>query len=90
MGAERGGDLVEGALEIVSSCGERPLRVELADELLAVGLPVVDGTHFQAPGRARLPFGGADEARPALERALALWAASRGPEQPVRKAPDLP
>jgi aspartate/methionine/tyrosine aminotransferase len=53
-------------------------RADLADELLAVGLPVVDGRHFQAPGRARLPFGGADEARPAFERALALWASSRG------------
>jgi aspartate/methionine/tyrosine aminotransferase len=53
-------------------------RADLADELLAVGLPVVDGKHFQVPGRARLPFGGADEARPAFERALALWASSRG------------
>ena len=49
----------------------------LAEELLSVGLPVVDGRHFQAPGRARLPFGGAEDARPALDRALARWAESR-------------
>lgn len=45
----------------------------LAEDLLAVGLPVVDGAAFQAPGRARLPFGGADRCRPLLERALAEW-----------------
>ncbi len=52
-------------------------RETLADELLSVGLPVVDGRHFQASGRARLPFGGAEDAGPALERALARWSASR-------------
>lgn len=48
-------------------------RTSLAEELLRAGLPVVDGAAFQAPGRARLPFGGADRCRPALERALAVW-----------------
>ena len=49
-------------------------RDTLADELAAVGLPVVDGRHFQAPGRARLPFGGATNAREALGNALERWA----------------
>ncbi|MGI8973845.1 MAG: pyridoxal phosphate-dependent aminotransferase [Gaiella sp.] len=49
----------------------------VADDLAAVGLPVVDGFQFQAPGYARLPFGGATEARPALERALARFVALR-------------
>lgn len=49
----------------------------LADELLAVGLPVVDGRQFQAPGWARLPFGGAEAARGELEAALAAWVAGR-------------
>lgn len=51
---------------------------ELASELVAAGLPVVDGAHFHAPGRARLPFGGAVAARPALESALAAWAETHG------------
>jgi aspartate/methionine/tyrosine aminotransferase len=49
-------------------------RPTLADELVRVGLPAVDGAEFRAPGYARLPFGGAHEARDALERALAAWA----------------
>jgi aspartate/methionine/tyrosine aminotransferase len=49
-------------------------RTTLADELVAVGLPVVDGQHFQAPGWARLPFGGAERCRDALEAALGDWA----------------
>lgn len=52
-------------------------RDTLAQELLAVGLPVVDGRAFQTPGRARLPFGGAEDARAGLEEALDRWAASR-------------
>jgi len=52
-------------------------RDTLADELAAVGLPVVDGRHFQAPGRARLPFGGAVAARDALGNALERWAEAR-------------
>jgi aspartate/methionine/tyrosine aminotransferase len=48
---------------------------ELATELARVGLPVVDGIHFQAPGYARLPFAGAAEAADALAAALARWAA---------------
>ncbi|HUP32228.1 MAG TPA: pyridoxal phosphate-dependent aminotransferase [Gaiellaceae bacterium] len=73
-----------GALEVIPPRGGPFLflgapdgRPELADELLAVGLPVVDGGEFQAPGRARLPFGGANACRPALERALAAWEATR-------------
>lgn len=52
-------------------------RASLADELAATGLPVVDGAAFHAPGRARLPFGGALASRGALERALAAWAEGR-------------
>jgi aspartate/methionine/tyrosine aminotransferase len=48
-------------------------RESLADELAAVGLPVVDGAEFRAPGWARLPFGGALTCRTAFERALAAW-----------------
>lgn len=51
----------------------------VADDLISVGLPVVDGRHFQAPGYARLPFGGAAEARAALEQALARFARLRTP-----------
>lgn len=50
-------------------------RPELARELAGVGIPVVDGVHFQAPGFARLPFGGAAAARPALDGALQAWTA---------------
>ncbi len=47
----------------------------LAGALVQVGLPVVDGLHFQAPGFARLPFGGAAEARSELEQAFVRFAA---------------
>ena len=50
---------------------------ELADQLQAVGLPVVDGSFFQAPGYARLPFGGATAARAALMDALRTWSEMR-------------
>lgn len=43
----------------------------LGDRLVDVGIPAVDGRHFQAPGWARLPFGGAAASRDLLERALA-------------------
>ena len=46
---------------------------EIAEPLQAVGLPVVDGSFFQAPGFARLPFGGATAARAALVGALDTW-----------------
>ena len=42
--------------------------------LARAGVPVVDGTHFQAPGYARLPFAGATRAEEALVAALARWA----------------
>lgn len=45
----------------------------VVDRLNAVGLPVVDGAAFQAPGYARLPFGGATAAQVALSRALEQW-----------------
>lgn len=45
----------------------------LAEQLDAIGLPVVDGAAFQAPGFARLPFGGAAAARETLTRALERW-----------------
>lgn len=46
---------------------------DVASGLLQVGLPVVDGVHFQAPGHARLPFAGAVRAEEALASALARW-----------------
>jgi len=49
-------------------------REGLAEQLEAVGLPVVDGAAFEGPGYARLPFGGAAEARLALSNALERWA----------------
>ncbi len=49
---------------------------DVAPSLLDAGLPVVDGSHFQAPGYARLPFGGAAAAAEALRAALGRWAAS--------------
>jgi histidinol-phosphate/aromatic aminotransferase/cobyric acid decarboxylase-like protein len=48
---------------------------DVTSGLARVGLPVVDGAHFQAPGYARLPFGGAARAEAALTDALARWAA---------------
>jgi aspartate/methionine/tyrosine aminotransferase len=56
-------------------------RHELAEELTAVGLPVVDGAHFQAPGYARLPFGGAIESSKALRRALSQWSEQHRAQQ---------
>ena len=50
----------------------------LADQLQAVGLPVVDGSFFQAPGYARLPFGGATAACAALVGALGAWSELHG------------
>jgi aspartate aminotransferase len=46
---------------------------ELASQLEAVGLPVVDGAAFEGPGYARVPFGGAAEAQVALRNALDHW-----------------
>ena len=46
----------------------------IAERLVAAGVPAVDGVHFQAPGWARVPFGGAAAARAELERALARFA----------------
>jgi aspartate/methionine/tyrosine aminotransferase len=40
--------------------------------LLAAGIGVVDGTHFGAPGQARLPFAGATEHEVELRHRLAL------------------
>lgn len=47
----------------------------LAESLVEAGLPIVDGAHFQAPGFARLPVGGAAEARSELEHAFARFVA---------------
>ncbi|HUG64623.1 MAG TPA: pyridoxal phosphate-dependent aminotransferase [Gaiellaceae bacterium] len=58
--------------------GRREGQTSLADALVGAGLPVVDGAHFQAPGLARLPFGGASDCAPELERALAPWAVGNG------------
>lgn len=65
--APRGGPFL-----LVGAAGHQ----DLAAELLDVGLPVVDGAHFNAPGHARLPFGGADACRPAFEAALTAWEAT--------------
>ncbi len=48
---------------------------DVAAGLLDAGLPVVDGAAFQAPGYARLVFGGAAQAESLLLDALARWAA---------------
>ena len=59
-----------------SSSSARP-ESGLAEQLEAVGLPVVDGAAFEGPGYARLPFGGAAEARaPAARRARPLGRSS--------------
>jgi aspartate aminotransferase len=50
----------------------------LAEQLEAVGLPVVDGAAFEGPGYARLPFGGAVEASTLLHDALHRWAQLQG------------
>jgi aspartate/methionine/tyrosine aminotransferase len=42
------------------------------ENLLAAGVPVVDGVGFGAPGYARLPFAGAADLRDELHRRLAL------------------
>ena len=52
--------------------------------LEAVGLPVVDGAAFQAPGYARLPFGGARAAEVALTRALEQASVTEATELQVR------
>jgi aspartate/methionine/tyrosine aminotransferase len=51
-------------------------RRPVAVDLLRAGLPVVDGSHFQAPGYARLPVAGAARAEAQLAAALSRWAAS--------------
>ena len=43
-----------------------------AQSLVAAGIAVVDGSHFGAPGHARLPFAGAVEHEAELRRRLAL------------------
>jgi aspartate/methionine/tyrosine aminotransferase len=52
-------------------------RPGLAGSLVAAGIPAVDGGHFQAPRWARVPFGGAAGAEPALDAALARWREAR-------------
>ena len=52
----------------------------VTDRLDAVGLPVVDGAAFQAPGYARLPFGGATAAQVALHKALDQWSSDPASE----------
>ncbi len=50
---------------------------DVAEGLIAAGLPVVGGTAFQAPGYARLVFGGAADAATELRAALDRWSAAR-------------
>lgn len=69
-----------GGLELVPPLGSPFLFVSsgeerVADGLLAAGIPAVDGSHFQMPGWARVPFGGAAAAREHLDAALQRWAA---------------
>ena len=52
-------------------------RPDLADSLVASGIPAVDGRHFQSPGWARVPFGGAATYRTRLAKAFARWATAR-------------
>lgn len=42
------------------------------DELISRGIPIVEGTHFGAPGYARLPFGGSAEDITKLAHRLAV------------------
>ena len=49
-------------------------RPGLADSLVAAGIPAVDGRHFQAPGWARVPFGGAASCRDCAGRGARTWA----------------
>ena len=68
-----------GGLDVVPPRGAPFLFVSsgsdrVADKLIDAGIPAVDGRHFQAPGWARVPFGGAAAARVALDEALAGWA----------------
>ena len=42
------------------------------ENLLAAGVPIVDGAAFGTPGYARLPFGGAADLAEELHRRLAL------------------
>jgi aminotransferase len=48
-----------------------------ADQLQALGVPLVPGRHFMAPGYCRIPFGGSPDALRSLETRLAGWLASR-------------
>lgn len=70
------------ALELVAPGGGPFLFVGAGDgtagELAAVGLPVVDGREFEAPGWARLPFGGAVARRAELDAAFDAWTERRG------------
>jgi len=80
---ERHRDAALAAAEAVGLSAARPLAapflfLNLAgageEELLEAGIPAVPGRFFQAPGYARLPFGGAGDA---LAAALRAWAQSR-------------
>jgi len=50
-----------------------------ADELTEIGIPLVPGRHFMAPGYARIPFGGPPEALHSLGHRLDAWIASQAP-----------
>ena len=50
-----------------------------ADELTEMGIPLVPGRHFMAPGFARIPFGGPPEALHSLGSRLEAWIVSRTP-----------
>lgn len=53
----------------IRSRGGRPPE----EQLLEAGIPAVPGSYFQAPGYARLPFGGEPEALNALAPVLREW-----------------
>ena len=82
--------LIPASMRIARPAGAAFLFVDLrsargsdgsreADELTELGIPLVSGRHFMAPGYARIPFGGPPEALHSLGNRLEAWIASRTP-----------
>jgi aminotransferase len=57
--------------------GDGPRADAAADRLLEMGVPLVPGRHFMAPGYARIPIGGSPDDIRSLGARLAGWLASR-------------
>lgn len=67
-----------GAAFLFINLGVPPALVEEAEsQLMDMGIPLVPGRHFQAPGYVRIPFGGTKSALPELGRRLARWMRAR-------------